>query len=165
MTGFDKEQLKKDIKEELLKSEILMDIDDEEGIKLSSLLSTLRKHWKLILVLTLLAGAISVVYSLILPNYYKSTASVYIFPKNNFRSLTASFYNIKGESNVDSGEVSLLNTSLISESMSEYIINKFGIATNPAVVGNKSLVDEDLVFDNVLKKYNRIVSINYLNHN
>ena len=141
MTGFDKEQLKKDIKEELIKSDILMDAEDNESIELSGLCSILKKRWKLILVLTLAVGVLSVIYTLSLPNYYKSSASVYLFSKNNYSSLSAFFSNVKSDSLIDSGEVSLLNTSLKSESMSEYIINKFGIATNPAVIGNKSVAE------------------------
>ena len=164
MTGFDKEQLKKDIKEELLKNEILMDIDCEEGIKLSYLLSALQKRWKLVLGLTLLVGLLSVIYAFILPNYYKSSASVYIYSKNNHSSLSSFFY-LKNDSSLDSGKVSLLNTSLRSETMSEYIINKFGIATNTAIIGNKCITEEDLIFDNVLKKYKRVVSVNYDSNN
>lgn len=165
MTGFDKEQLKKDIKEELIKSDILMDAEDNESIELSSLCSILQNRWKLILVLTLVAGVLSVIYTLSLPNYYKSSASVYLFSKNNYSSLSAFFSNVKSDSSIDSGEVSLLNTSLKSESMSEYIINKFGIATNPAVIGNKSVTEEDIIFDKVLGDFKKIVSINYDSNN
>ena len=165
MTGFDKEQLKKDIKEELIKSDILMDAEDNESIELSSLCSILQKRWKLILVLTLAVGVLSVIYTLSLPNYYKSSASVYLFSKNNYSSLSAFFSNVKSDSLIDSGEVSLLNTSLKSESMSEYIINKFGIATNPAVIGNKSVAEEDIIFDKVLGNFKKIVSINYDSNN
>ena len=166
MTGFDKEQLRKDVKEELIKSDAMMDIDGNDCIEFSSLCSILRKRWKLILIFTLAAGVLSVIYSLFLPNYYKSSASVYLFPRNNYSSLSASFYNAKSDSLLDNGEVSLLNTSLKSESMSEYIINKFGIATNPAVVGDKSnFKEEDLIFDKVLANFERIVSINYDSNN
>ncbi len=164
MTGFDKEQLKKDIKDELIKSELLMDEDESEGIGFSSFCLILRKRWKLILVITLAVFLLSVIYTLSLPNYYKSSASVYIFPKN-YSSLSAFFNNVKSDSLLDSGEVSLLNTSLKSESMSEYIINKFGIATNPAVIGNKSLKEEDLIFDRVLFNLKKIVFINYDTNN
>lgn len=164
MTGFDKEQLKKDIKEELIKSELLIDEDDNESIGFSSFCLILRKRWKLILIITLAVFLLSVIYTLSLPNYYKSSASVYIFPKN-YSSLSAFFNNVKSDSLLDSGEVSLLNTSLKSESMSEYIINKFGIATNPAVIGNKSLKEEDLIFDRVLFNLKKIVFINYDTNN
>ncbi|MBQ2594837.1 MAG: hypothetical protein II567_16350 [Candidatus Riflebacteria bacterium] len=165
MTGLDKEQLKKDIKEELLKSDILTDRDDSEGIEFTSLCSIFRKKWKLILFITLAVAVLSVIYALSLPNYYKSSASVYLFSKNNYSSLSAFINNVKSDSLMDSGEVSFLNTSLKSDSMSEFIINKFGIATNPAVIGNKILKEEDLILDKVLFTFKQIVAINYDSNN
>lgn len=165
MTGFDKEQLKKDIKEELLKSEILTDTDDGECIRFSTLCEILRKRCKLILCVTLTVALLSVIYTLLLPNYYKSSASVFLFLKNNYTSLSAFFNNVKSDSLLDNGEVSFLNTCLKSDSMSEFIINKFGLATNPAVIGNRIVKEEDLILDRVLFNYKKIVSINYDSNN
>ena len=161
MTDINEEQLKNEIKEEISKIETLRENEEDEIIKFSDFYSIICKRWKLILSVTLIAGILSVIYALSLPNKYKSTASVYLFSNSNYSALNGFFNKFKIESLPDMGEVSLLNTSLKSDSMSEYIINRFGIATNPAIIGDSKVDESEIVFDKVLKQYKRIVLINY----
>ena len=161
MSEINIEQLKKEIKEELIKSEILMSIEDEEGFNLKKLSSFFKKNWKIIVFIPLIVVIISVVYSLNLPNYYKSSASIYIYSNGKSSALNGFYNSFSEDSYNDPGNASLLYSSLNSDSMYEYIINKFGIATNPAIIGKKQLTENDLIYDKVLKDLKDIIKINY----
>ena len=155
------EQLKKEIKEELIKSEILMSIEDGDGFSISKIYSFFKKNWKIIVFIPLIVGIISAIYSLYLPDYYKSSASIYIFSNGKSSALNVFFNSFSEDSYNDPGNASLLFSSLKSDSMYDYIINKFGIATNPAIIGEKSVTKEDLIYDKVLKDLKEIIKINY----
>ena len=161
MSEINTEQLKKEIKEELIKSEILMSFEDSEGLSFKSIISFFKRRWMLIISIPIVVGILSIIYSLNIPNSYKSTASVYVYSTGKSSALNGFLNSFNSDSHEESGNVSLLNISLKSEAMSEFIINRFGLATNPAIIGNKTPSDEDLIFDNVLKKYDSIVNINY----
>ncbi len=161
MSEINIEQLKKEIKEELIKSEILMSIEDGEGFTLTKLSSFFKNNWKIIVFIPLIVVIISAVYSFYLPNYYKSSASIYIFPNGKSSALNGFFYNFSEDSYTDSGNASLLFNSLKSDSMYEYIINRFGIATNPAIIEDRPITEKELIYDKVLKDIKEIIKINY----
>ena len=150
MSEINVEQLKKDIKEELIKSEILMSLEDDDGVSLSDIFKGLKKRWKMIAAITLIVAVASVYYSLSLPNYYKSSGSVYI-EKTKTISLTGSSEVINN--------AELINTSLNSESTINYIINRFGVATNPAFISNVGNSQKAILYDELLQKVNKAINI------
>lgn len=164
MTDLNPEQLKKEIKGELIKNEILMSLEDDSCLSLSDIFSSIKKHLKMIFSLTLLVGIISVIYALSLPNYYKSSATVYVFSNDKSSALKGFFKHFNTDADIDSSSASLLNSSLNSDSMSEYIIKRFGIATNSAIFDIKETSDNSTpIYENVLKKYKNLVQIDYDN--
>jgi len=56
------EQLKKEVKEELLKREILMGLEEDE-IDLFELFRVLVKHWKLVVLMPLVVAVLTAAYS------------------------------------------------------------------------------------------------------
>ncbi|MBP5470643.1 MAG: hypothetical protein J6Z11_15530 [Candidatus Riflebacteria bacterium] len=150
MSEINVEQLKKDIKEEIIKSEILMSLEDDDGVSLSDIFKGLKKRWKMIAAITLIVAVASVYYSLSLPNFYKSSGSVYI-EKTKTISLTGSSEVINN--------AELIYTSLNSESTTNYIINIFGVATNPAFIGNVGNSQKAILYDELLQKVNKAINI------
>ena len=150
MSKINVEQLKKDIKEEIIKSEILMSLEDDDGVSLSDIFKGLKKRWKMIAAITLIVAVASVYYSLSLPNFYKSSGSVYI-EKTKTISLTGSSEVINN--------AELIYTSLNCESTTNYIINRFGVATNPAFIGNVGNSQKAILYDELLQKVNKAINI------
>lgn len=166
MSDINPEELKKELKSELIKNEILMSLDEEECFSLSDLINIGKKNWKLIFFFTLIAGIISAIYTLSLPNYYKSSATIFIFSNDRSRALNVFLNRLESNSDIDNSNASLIYSSLNSISMKEYIIKRFGIATNSAIVNNdNSSENYDLIYENTLKYFNRIVSIDYDKNN
>ena len=77
----DTELIKKEVKEELLKREIMIGLEEDE-IDLFELFGVLKKHYKLVLIMPLIVAILVALYSLTMPNYYKSSATLYVQSKS-----------------------------------------------------------------------------------
>jgi uncharacterized protein involved in exopolysaccharide biosynthesis len=152
------EQLKKEVKEELLKREILMGLEEDE-IDLFELFRVLVKHWKLVIVMPFLVAVVTALYSLTLPNHFKATATIFVHSSGGKMSSLLSSLPMAGLIGGfgGGGSAEYLMAYLKSRTMSERIINRFGVATNTAIVGPKP--DPEIKYDEVLKIVDRIVSV------
>ena len=163
-TEINTEQLKKEVKEELLKREIMMGLQEDE-IDLFELLAVLKKHWKLIIFFPVLVAAIVAGYSLTLPNFYKSSGTIFVHSSSGGGALSALMSNIPmaGLMGIGGGGggANYLTVYLKSATMSDYIIKRFGIATNPAIVGENYKPDptKPIIYDSLLKKMEKIVTV------
>ncbi|GAB4283507.1 MAG: Wzz/FepE/Etk N-terminal domain-containing protein [Candidatus Rifleibacteriota bacterium] len=157
-TDIDPEQLKKEVKEELLKREILMGLEEDE-IDLFELFRVLVKHWKLVIVFPFVIALITAIYSLMLPNYYKANATIFVHSSGGKMSSLLNALPLAGMlgSIGEGGSAEYLMAYLKSRTMSDRIISRFGIATNPAIVGEKP--DPDIKYDEVLELFEKIVSV------
>jgi uncharacterized protein involved in exopolysaccharide biosynthesis len=153
------EELKREVKQELLKQEILCGLEEDE-IDLFELAKVLYKHWKLVIVFPFVVAVLVALYSLTLPNHFKASTTVFVHSSGGKMSSLLSSIPLAGMLGGIGGNSSsdYLMAYLKSRTLSEKIIARFGIATNPAIVG-ESLPDEPPKFDDVLKKLNSIVSI------
>lgn len=151
------DQLKKEVKEELLKREILMGLEEDE-IDLFELFRVLLKHWKLVIIMPFLVACAVAVYSLTLPNFFKASATLYVHSSSRSSSLLSSMPQLAAMAGLGGGgSADYLVAYLNSRTMSDRVINKFGIATHPAIVGDK--LPDEIVYDRVLKSLRNIVSI------
>lgn len=156
------DQLKKEVKEELLKREIMMGLQEDE-IDLFELLGVLKKYWKMVVVFPVIVALLVAVYSLFMPNYYKATGTIFVHSSGGGGALAslmgslplASLAGLGGSG----GGANYLTVFLKSATMSDYIIKTFGIATNTAIVGNNPPDPEDIVYDRLLKQIEKIVSV------
>jgi len=80
------EQLKKEVKEELLKREILMGLEEDE-IDLFELFRVLVKHWKLVVLMPLVVAVLAAAYSLTLPNHFKASATIFVHSSSKLGAL------------------------------------------------------------------------------
>ena len=153
------EELKREVKQELLKQEILCGLEEDE-IDLFELAKVLYKHWKLVIVFPFVVAVLVALYSLTLPNHFKASTTVFVHSSGGKMSSLLSSIPLAGMLGGIGGNSSsdYLKAYLKSRTLSEKIIARFGIATNPAIVG-KNLPDEPPKFDDILKKLNSIVSI------
>lgn len=71
------EELKREVKQELLKQEILCGLEEDE-IDLFELAKVLYKHWKLIIVFPFVVAVLVALYSLTLPNHFKASTTVFV---------------------------------------------------------------------------------------
>jgi uncharacterized protein involved in exopolysaccharide biosynthesis len=158
------EQLKKEVKEELLKREIMMGLQEDE-IDLFELLAVLKKHWKLIIIFPIIVAVIVAGYSLTLPNYYKSSGTIFVHSSSGGGALSSLMSSIPMAGLMGlgggGGGANYLTVYLKSATMSQYIINRFGIATHPAIIGENVEIDptKPIVYDSLLKKMEKIVTI------
>lgn len=153
------EQLKKEVKEELLKREILMGLEEDE-IDLFELFRVLVKHWKLVVVMPLIVALLVAAYSLTLPNYFKASATIFVHSSSKLGALSGlPFAGMIPGLGGGGGGADYLMVYLKSRTMSDRIINRFGIATNPAIVGDTPPDLDKIKYDNLLKTVNNIVSI------
>ena len=151
------DQLKKEVKEELLKREILMGLEEDE-IDLFELFRVLIKHWKLVIIMPFLVACAVAVYSLSLPNFFKASATLYVHSSSRGSSLLSSMPQLAAMAGLGGGgSADYLVAYLKSRTMSDRIINRFGIATHPVIVGDEP--PEEIIYDNVLKSLRNIVSI------
>ncbi|MDD3001653.1 MAG: Wzz/FepE/Etk N-terminal domain-containing protein [Candidatus Riflebacteria bacterium] len=155
----DTELIKKEVKEELLKREIMIGLEEDE-IDLFELFGVLKKHYKLVLIMPIVVAILVALYSLTLPNYYKSSATLYVQSKSGGLSSVLSSIPMAGMlglgQNSDSG---YLEAFLKSNTMSGIIIQKYGIATNTAIVGPNPKPASEVKYDELLKTVNKTVSI------
>lgn len=158
------DQLKKEVKEELLKREIMMGLQEDE-IDLFELLAVLKKYWKLIVVFPIVIAILVAGYSLLMPNYYKAQGTIFVHSSSGGSGMLASLMGnlpIGGlmGSLGGGGGANYLTCFLQSATMSDYIIKTFGIATNPAIIGDKQPdPDEPIIYDDILKMMEKIVSV------
>lgn len=152
------EQLKKEVKEELLKREILMGLEEDE-IDLFELFRVLVKHWKLVIVMPFIVAVLTAVYSLTLPNHFKANATIFVHSSGGKMSSLLSSLPMAGLIGGfgGGGSAEYLMAYLKSRTMSARIINRFGVATNTAIVGEKP--DPEIKYDEVLKIVDRIISV------
>ena len=158
------DQLKKEVKEELLKREIMMGLQEDE-IDLFELLAVLKKYWKLIVVFPVVIAILVAGYSLLMPNYYKAQGTIFVHSSSGGSGMLASLMGSLPISGLmgglgGGGGANYLTCFLQSATMSDYIIKTFGIATNPAIIGDKLPdPDEPIIYDDILKMMEKIVSV------
>ncbi len=156
----DTELLKKEVKEELLKREIMYGLEEDE-IDLFELFAVLKKHYKLVIFMPIIVAVIVALYSLTLPNYYKSSATLYVKSKSGGLSSMLSNLPMAGMLGIGgSSDSGYLEAFLKSKTMSGIIIKKFDIANNPAIVGPNAKPKKEVVYDQLLQQVSKIVSIN-----
>ncbi|MBU1107585.1 MAG: hypothetical protein KKB51_13020 [Candidatus Riflebacteria bacterium] len=156
-TDIDPEQLKKEVKEELIKREILMGLEEDE-IDLFELFRVLVKHWKLVIVMPFVIAVFVALYSLTLPNHFKASSTIFVHSSSKLGALSSlPFAGMIPGLSGGGGGAEYLMAYLKSRTMSARIINRFGIATNPAIVGESP--EEDVKYDDILKIVDRIVSV------
>lgn len=158
------DQLKKEVKEELLKREIMMGLQEDE-IDLFELLAVLKKYWKLIVVFPVVIAILVAGYSLLMPNYYKAQGTIFVHSSSGGSGMLASLMGSLPIGGLmgglgGGGGANYLTCFLQSATMSDYIIKTFGIATNPAIIGDKLPdPDEPIIYDDILKMMEKIVSV------
>ncbi len=153
----DPEQLKKEVKEELIKREILMGLEEDE-IDLFELFRVLVKHWKLVIVMPFVVAVLTALYSLTLPNHFKASSTIFVHSNSKLSALSSlPFAGMIPGLGSGGGGAEYLMVYLKSRTMSDRIIKRFGVATNPAIVGDNP--KEDIKYDELLKIVDRIVSV------
>ena len=153
----DPEQLKKEVKEELIKREILMGLEEDE-IDLFELFRVLLKHWKLVIVMPFVVAVLVALYSLTLPNHFKASSTIFVHSNSTLSALSSlPFAGMITGLGGGGGGAEYLMAYLKSRTMSARIIKRFGIATNPAIVGESP--DEEIKYDEILKIVDKIVSV------
>ncbi len=153
------EQLKKEVKEELLKREILMGLEEDE-IDLFELFRVLLKHWKLVILMPLVVAVVTAVYSLTLPNHFKASATIFVHSSGKLSALSSlPFAGMIPGLGGGGGGAEYLMVYLKSRTMSDRIIARFGIATNPAIVGDNPPPPDKIKYDEVVKTVSKIVSV------
>lgn len=156
------EQLKKEIKEELIKHEIMMGLQEDE-IDLFELLAVLKKYWKFLIVFPVMMALLVALYSLSMPNYYKASGTIFVHSSGGNSGALTSLMNslpVAGLMGMGSkgGGAEYLTVFLKSVTMSDYIAKRFGIATNTAVVGDREY-DPEEPYDKILKMIEKIVTV------
>lgn len=155
----DTELIKKEVKEELLKREIMIGLEEDE-IDLFELFGVLKKHYKLVLIMPLIVAILVALYSLTMPNYYKSSATLYVQSKSGGLNSVLSSIPMAGMLGLgQSSDSGYLEAFLKSNTMSGIIIQKFGIATNTAIVGPNPKPASEVKYDDLLNIVNKTVSI------
>lgn len=153
----DPEQLKKEVKEELIKREILMGLEEDE-IDLFELFRVLLKHWKLVVIMPFVVAIITAVYSLTIPNSFKATSTIFVHSSGKMSMLSAlPFAGMIPGLGGGGGSSEYLMVFLKSRTMSDHIIERFGIATNPVFITGKKL--EEIKYEDLLKIVDRTVSV------
>lgn len=155
----DTELIKKEVKEELLKREIMIGLEEDE-IDLFELFGVLKKHYKLVLIMPLIVAILVALYSLTMPNYYKSSATLYVQSKSGGLNSVLSSIPMAGMLGLGlSSDSGYLEAFLKSNTMSGIIIQKYGIATNTAIVGPNPKPASEVKYDDLLNIVNKTVSI------
>jgi tyrosine-protein kinase Etk/Wzc len=155
----DTDLIKKEVKEELLKREIMIGLEEDE-IDLFELFGVLKKHYKLVLIMPLIVAILVALYSLTMPNYYKSSATLYVQSKSGGLSSVLSSIPMAGMLGLgQSSDSGYLEAFLKSNTMSGIIIQKYGIATNTAIVGPNPKPASEVKYDDLLNIVNKTVSI------
>lgn len=156
----DPEALKKEIKQELLKREILMGIEDDE-IDLFELGQVLWRRWRLVVAMPVAVALLAVVITLLMPNYYKAQTTIFVHAKGGgaMSSLLSSLPlgGMLGGLGVGGGSAEYLMALLKSRAITDRIIRRFDLATSTLILGDP--LPRDLRYDDVLKAVEDMVSI------
>jgi len=152
----DPEQLKKEVKEELIKREILMGLEEDE-IDLFELFRVLVKHWKLVIVMPFIIAVITAAYSLTIPNSFKATSTIFVHSSGKMSALSSLPFAGMIPGLGGGGSSEYLMVFLKSRTMSAHIIERFGIATNPVFITGKKA--EDIKYEDLLKILDKTVSV------
>lgn len=156
----DTESLKKEIKQELLKREIMMGLEEDE-IDLFELGKVLLRSWRLVFVFPFIVAVCTAAYSwFFMPNFFKAQSTIFVHTKGGGLGLGAALGSLMGGLGGlagGGGSAEYLVTYLKSDTLSTQIINRFNIATNPVIVGDAPNPDQK--FDDVLKTVNNMVSV------
>lgn len=153
----DAEQLKKEVKEELIKREILMGLEEDE-IDLFELFRVLVKHWKLVIIMPLVVAILTALYSLTIKNSFKASATIFVHSSGKLSALSSlPFAGMIPGLGGGGGSAEYLMVYLKSRTMSDRIIKRFGIATNPVFVND--MKPEDIKYENLLKIVDKTVSV------
>ncbi|RCK80575.1 MAG: Tyrosine-protein kinase Wzc [Candidatus Ozemobacter sibiricus] len=157
----DPEALKKEIKQELLKREILMGIEDDE-IDLFELGKVLWRRWRLVIAMPVAVALLAVVITLLMPNYYKAQTTIFVHSKGGgaMSSLLSSLPlggMLGGLSLGGGGSAEYLMALLKSRAITDRIIQRFDLATSTLILGDP--LPSDLCYDDVLKVVEEMVSI------
>jgi len=159
--GIDTDSLKKEIKQELLKREIMMGLDNSDEIDLFELGKVMLRRWRIVFVMPIIVGLLAVVFSLMMPNYYKSEACIFVHSKGGgaMSSLLSSLpLGGLGGLGGSGGSAEYLMAYLKSRTSSDQIITRFGIATSPLVLGDDPL-PVDLKYDDLVKAVGNMVTV------
>lgn len=144
------EELKKEIKHDLIKQKILT-TDNADEIDLLQLINILARNWRTIIGFTFGITVLSIFVSLLLPNIYISKASIFVhtgsisFSLGNLPSYLANFIPTSGRNNVD-----YVVTILNSDKFAETLIKELNLATNTIIFGDP--IPTKLTYDDVIKK-------------
>lgn len=152
----DPEQLKKEVKEELIKREILMGLEEDE-IDLFELFRVLLKHWKLVIIMPFVIAVITAAYSLTIPNSFKATSTIFVHSSGKMSALSSLPFAGMIPGLGGGGSSEYLMVFLKSRTMSAHIIERFGIATNPVFISGKKT--EEIKYEDLLKIVDRTVSV------
>jgi len=151
------EEIKKEIKQELIKREILMGIDSDE-IDLFETAKTVLRHYLLVFVLPIVVSVLAVVYALSLPPFFKAKASIFVHSKSGGGGLSSILGSLPfggGLSGIGGGgSAEYLMTYLKSEVLVKEIIGRLNIATEPVIVGENP---KEFKWDDMFKTMSQIV--------
>lgn len=148
--------LKKEIKQELLKREILMGLEEDE-IDLFELFGVLLRHWKLVIIFPFLVAVLTALYSLTIPNQFKSSGTIFIHGKGSALPAMLSQFSDWAVPGVGGNSADYFVTLLQSRTLRNQLVNRFGIATSTIIFGDP--LPEALNSDMVLEKISGITSV------
>ena len=157
--AFDAEALKNEIKHDLLKQEILRDLDEDE-IDLFELGAVLVRHWRLVVLFPFVVAVLVALYSLTMPNFFKAKATIFVHSKSGGMSSLLSSIPMAGllgglPGGGSSGEY--LMAYLKSRTITDEIIQQFNLATDPLIIGDKP--PEKVYYDDLLKIMDQVVAV------
>lgn len=157
-SDFDSESLKKEIKHELLKQEIMRGLEEDE-IDIWQLGQTLIKRWRMVLLSPLVVAFLVAIYSLTLPNFFKAETTIFVHSKSGGVSALLGSLPIAGMLGGVGGGSSAeyLMAYLQSRTLTEKIIQKFGVATNTVLLGDP--LPKDLTHDDILLAMKKIADV------
>ncbi|MBI3037429.1 hypothetical protein HYY75_00055 [bacterium] len=149
----DTESLKQEIKQELLKREILLGLDSSEDIDFVEIAKIPLKRWKFIVVFSMVCVIWSLYYAINAANFYKARVSIFFHGKvgNPLTNLIGGNLPF-GLSLGGGGGSDYLIAFLKSETIANELIQKFNLSSNPLIVGKANpagLKHDDIL--NILK--------------
>ncbi|MFZ2958545.1 MAG: Wzz/FepE/Etk N-terminal domain-containing protein [Candidatus Ozemobacteraceae bacterium] len=158
LKDIDTDSLKKEIKEELIKREIMMGLDDDE-IDLGELVGVIWKRIRMVVALPLFIAVFAAVYSLSMPNFFQANTTIFVHVKGGGGGMAALLGNLPfggGLMGGGGGSAEYLMAYLKSRAMTTEIIKRFNIATDTLIVGENL---EKLEFDDILKIMDGVVNV------
>jgi len=145
------EEIKKEIKKDLIKNQILGNLENDE-IDLFEIFKLLLKRSKLILGLTFFGAVASILYALLTPNYFKAQAKIFVHSAGKSPLLSGALGVLSSFVNLGpmpgSGETDYLFSYLKSDTLVLEVMRKLNLATNTLLFGEKL---DELKQDDLLK--------------